>query len=65
MGITPSDYAVGDTAVMKKPHPCGSDKWQVLRTGADVRLKCLGCERVVMLDAAEFRKKAKEVIRGK
>ena len=37
------DVRLNDILVMKKPHPCGEKKWKVLRTGADFRLKCLGC----------------------
>ncbi len=39
----------GDIVTMKKPHPCGSRDWEVLRIGADFRLKCLGCGHQVML----------------
>ena len=41
------DIRVGDTLVMKKAHPCGSNRWQVMRTGADLRLRCCGCSREV------------------
>ena len=37
------DIRVGDTLVMKKAHPCGEKRWLVLRTGADFRIRCLGC----------------------
>ena len=37
------DIRVNDILVMKKPHPCGEKRWLVLRTGADFRLRCLGC----------------------
>ena len=37
------DYAVGDVVKLKKAHPCGSSEWEILRTGADFRLKCMGC----------------------
>jgi hypothetical protein len=37
------DIQVGDTLVMKKNHPCGSNRWEVLRIGADFRIQCLGC----------------------
>ncbi len=40
---------VGDILTLKKPHPCGSSRWEVLRVGADFRLRCLGCQRLVML----------------
>ncbi len=39
---------IGDILVMKKPHPCGEKRWKVLRTGADIRMVCLGCGREVM-----------------
>ena len=37
------DYEVGDIVKLKKPHPCGSQEWEILRVGADFRLKCEGC----------------------
>ncbi len=43
------DIRVGDVLVMKKPHPCGSCRWRVERTGADLRLKCEGCARELLL----------------
>jgi hypothetical protein len=42
------DIQIGDILTMKKAHPCGSDRWQVLRTGADFRLQCLGCGHQLM-----------------
>ena len=36
-------YEVGDVVRLKKQHPCGSSEWEILRVGADFRLKCLGC----------------------
>ena len=36
-------YEVGDIVKLKKPHPCGSSEWEILRVGADFRLKCTGC----------------------
>ncbi len=42
------DIRLGDTLTMKKAHPCGGDKWLVLRTGADIRIKCLHCGHEVM-----------------
>ena len=43
------DFAIGDVIIMKKPHPCGSKEWEVLRVGADFKLKCAGCGHQVML----------------
>lgn len=42
-------YEVGDIVKLKKPHPCGSQEWEILRVGADFRLKCCGCGHQVMV----------------
>ena len=42
-------YEVGDVVKLKKPHPCGSYEWEILRIGADFRLKCMGCGHQVMM----------------
>lgn len=42
-------YEVGDIVKMKKKHPCGSFEWEILRVGADFRLKCLGCGHQIMI----------------
>ncbi len=54
--------ALGDVVQMRKAHPCGSDKWTIVRTGADVKLRCQGCGRLVMLDRAEFEKRVKKLV---
>ena len=54
---------LGDTILTKKPHPCGSNKWLVTRTGADIKIKCLGCGRVVMLSSTDFEKRLKTVVK--
>ena len=43
------DYAVGDVVKLKKAHPCGSNEWEILRVGADFRLKCKGCSHQIMI----------------
>ncbi len=43
------DYEVGDIVKLKKKHPCGSQEWEILRVGADFRLKCMGCGRQIMI----------------
>lgn len=43
----------------KKTHPCGSDKWQVVRVGADFKIKCMGCGHVIMVDSAKIKKMMK------
>ena len=41
-------YEVGDIVKLKKKHPCGSFEWEILRVGADFRLKCTGCGHQIM-----------------
>lgn len=53
---------IGDLVQMRKTHPCGSDKWVVTRTGADVKIRCEGCGRIVMLDRVEFEKRVRKVL---
>jgi len=54
--------SLGDIVQMRKAHPCGSDRWEIIRTGADIKIKCLGCSRIVMMDRADFIKRRKKVI---
>ena len=55
-------FALGDRVILKKPHACGENLWEIVRVGADVKLKCTGCGRVVMLDRLEFLKRAKKLL---
>ena len=55
------DYAVGEHVRMKKKHPCGSSEWEILRVGADFRLKCMGCGHQVMLPRKTVETKGKKV----
>lgn len=52
---------VGDIVKLKKKHPCGSFEWEILRVGADFRLKCLGCGHQVMMDRRLVEKSVKEI----
>ena len=56
------EIRLGDVVQMRKTHPCGSDRWTVVRIGADVKIKCLGCGRIVMLERADFVKRRKKVL---
>jgi len=60
--FTMTKIKIGDILVLKKGHPCGENKWEVTRTGADVKLKCLGCNRTVMIDRPTLNKRIKKVI---
>ena len=46
---------------MRKVHPCGSDRWTLTRTGADVKMRCEGCARVVMMSRVDFEKRVKKI----
>ena len=56
------EYKIDSVVVMKKGHPCGSNEWVITRLGADVKLKCLNCGRIIMLPRIDFNKKLKKVI---
>jgi len=58
----PMAINLGDIAEMKKAHPCGSVTWEVVRTGADIRIKCLGCAHQVMLPREKFAKSVKRIV---
>ena len=55
------DIRVNDILVMKKSHPCGEKRWLVLRTGADFRLRCLGCGHEVMGARSKLERNIKEI----
>lgn len=55
---------IGDIVTLKKPHPCGSYDWKVIRTGADLKLQCMGCDRVVMLDRPTVIRRMKKITSG-
>ena len=56
------EIRLGDVVRTKKPHPCGGDTWTVTRTGADIKLKCRTCGRVVILDRVVFLKRRKATL---
>ncbi len=56
------DVKLGDKIITKKPHPCGSSEWAIVRVGADIKIKCLGCGRIIMLSSNELNKRLKKVI---
>ena len=56
------NVSVGDRVRLRKPHPCGGDEWQVVRMGADVRLRCLSCGRQITLPRSRFERRLKEVL---
>ncbi len=55
-------YKIGTKLIMKKNHPCGTNLWEVVRLGADIKIKCLNCSRNVMIPRIEFDKKIKKIV---
>ncbi len=56
------EIRVGDVVVTRKPHPCGANEWTVTRTGADIKIKCNRCGRVVMMDREVFLRSRKALL---
>ena len=59
------EYKVGDKVITKKAHPCEkkSNEWEIIRVGADIKIKCLGCGAILMLSRHNFEKNLKKVIK--
>lgn len=57
------DIRIGDVLVMKKSHPCGDKRWQVLRIGADFRMRCLGCSHEIMVPRFKAEKNIRSILR--
>lgn len=55
------EYEKGDIVTLKKGHPCGENKWEILRTGADIKLRCQGCQRTIWLTRPEFEKRVRKI----
>ncbi|MFW6007467.1 MAG: DUF951 domain-containing protein [Halanaerobiales bacterium] len=53
-------YEIGDIVKFKKPHPCGENRWKVIRIGMDFKVKCTECNRIVMMPRKKFEKNVKE-----
>ena len=57
-----NNYKIGSHVIMKKAHPCGSNEWQVVRVGDDIKIKCIKCNRCIFIPRIEFNKKLKKVL---
>lgn len=55
-------YQVGAKIICKKPHACGSSEWEITRVGADVKIKCLGCGRIMFFSPDQIEKMTKKYI---
>ena len=53
---------VGDLVKMRKSHPCGNDLWRITYVGADIKMRCEKCQRIVMLDRPTFEKRLKKIM---
>lgn len=60
--MEPKSFQMNDVVEMKKPHPCGANRWKIIRMGMDIRIKCQGCDHSIMLPRREFSKKMKKVL---
>jgi len=58
----PKDIRLNDIVEMKKGHPCGENRWQIIRVGADIKIKCLRCSRIVMIERNKFEKNMKKLL---
>lgn len=59
----PDSFAVDDIVQMRKKHPCGGDTWRIVRVGAEIGLRCQTCNRKVLLNRADFERRARRIVR--
>ena len=57
-----TQFNIGDKVKLKKTHPCGGEIWEITRVGMDFRIKCLTCERQVLVPRIKFEKSVKQVV---
>ena len=56
------DLRLHDLVELKKPHPCGSFRWEILRVGMDIKLRCLGCGHELMLPRSKAEKSIRKIL---
>lgn len=56
------EYKLGSHVIMKKGHPCGANEWEITRLGADIKIRCVNCNRSIFMPRIDFNKKIKKVI---
>ena len=59
--MKPLELQLNDIAQMRKPHPCGGDRWQIVRLGADIGIRCLTCGHRVLLPRAIFERRIRRL----
>ncbi|MCY0902395.1 MAG: DUF951 domain-containing protein [Firmicutes bacterium] len=57
-------FALGDHVTMKKPHPCGTNEWEIIRMGMDIRIKCIKCKRSVLLSRHDFERSLRKIVQS-
>jgi len=57
-----TDIRLGDVVAMRKPHPCGSSQWEVVRLGADIGMRCGKCGRRVLIPRSQFLRRVKTLV---
>ncbi|WP_404460082.1 DUF951 domain-containing protein [Sutcliffiella horikoshii] len=60
--MTDKEFSLNDVVEMKKAHPCGTNRWKVVRMGMDIRIKCEGCDHTVLMPRKEFTRKIKKIL---
>jgi hypothetical protein len=60
--VEKKEFQLHDVVEMKKAHPCGENRWQIIRMGMDIRIKCQGCGHSVLLPRRRFEQKMKKVL---
>ena len=58
-------YDLGDIVEMKKPHACQTNRWEIIRMGADIKITCVNCGHIVMMTRRDFEKKLKKILEKK
>ncbi len=56
------EIRLGDVVRLRKQHPCGGDQWEVVRLGADIRIRCLKCQHYVLLERSTFARRVKAFV---
>jgi hypothetical protein len=59
------DIKLGSILELKKGHPCGANRWEIVRFGTDCKIKCLGCGRIVLIDRPTLKKRVKKILEEK
>ncbi|KRL99109.1 DUF951 domain-containing protein [Liquorilactobacillus satsumensis] len=57
-----TEYELHDIVEMKKQHPCGTNRWEIIRVGMDIKIKCTGCGHLVMMPRRDFNRKLKKIL---